>query len=188
MVWSGNKQFQFYTIAGHQEQHATYHCFKVNASRFLGVAIVSGIAFVNGEASPAWDAYVVDELQTNETKKALDEVRPWAKVLEFGSKQLSMVLLQLWSQTVHATAKVGMANGTPSSAKFISAKIWNRPIHENFFPSKNLVLYVIYFIIVTAWYHKFKDIAMMCDGAKTVYLALQWSLNYFEHTRTPRCL
>ena len=84
---------------------AIYRCFKVNASRFLGAAIVSGIVFVNGEASPAWDACLVDELQTNETKKALDKVRPWAKTLESGSEQPSMALLQLWSQTVHAAAK-----------------------------------------------------------------------------------
>ena len=30
---------------------ALYCCFKVNASRFVGAAIISGIAFVNGEAS-----------------------------------------------------------------------------------------------------------------------------------------
>ena len=54
MVWKQNDSNSSFTLLhGHQEQHATYHCFKVKASRFLGVAIVSGIAFVNGEASPA---------------------------------------------------------------------------------------------------------------------------------------
>ena len=83
---------------------ALYRCFKANASRFLGAAIVS---FFDGTScgrrgSVSCLRRVVDELKR--TKKALAEVQPKAR-----SEKPSMAL----RLCINRPPKLGVANGNP---------------------------------------------------------------------------
>ena len=111
MVFSGNKTIAISLLhycMNVKSNMALYCYLKWTTPELLGSLTQvpsSFIAFLNGEASPAWDALLMSSNKQNWEGSRWSS--PLSKMLGFESEQLSTVLLQLWTKIVHVAAKNG---------------------------------------------------------------------------------